>query len=139
MKKWFENLKISKKIVFGFLVTIFIALAVATIGVISIRNVSNNGTLLYKENTLGLSYLGSAYANFNNVRYTSLRLTSAETAAEKSTYAAKINDLCAGIDDLLKNMKAPISHPRLPTSIKIRKRNGRSIRPEFNRPPRQEP
>lgn len=84
MKKWFENLKISKKIVFGFLVTIFIALAVATIGVISIRNVSNNGTLLYKENTLGLSYLGSAYANFNNVRYTSLRLTSAETAAEKA-------------------------------------------------------
>ena len=101
MNKWFENLKISKKIVFGFLFTIIIALIGATIGTIGIRNVYNNGTLLYKENTLGLSYLGSAYADFNQVRYTSMRLASAETASEKSSYTAKINELCAGVDDLL--------------------------------------
>ena len=101
MKKWFENLKISKKIVFGFLFTIIIALVGATIGTIGIYNVRNNGTLLYKENTLGLSYLGSAYADFNNVRYISLREASAETAAEKNAYIAKINNLCTGVDDLL--------------------------------------
>ena len=101
MKKWFENLKISKKIIFGFLFTIIVALVGATIGTIGIFNVSNSGTRLYKENTLGLSYLGSAYADFNNVRYLSLRVESAGTAAEKSAYTAKINSLCTGVDDLL--------------------------------------
>lgn len=102
MKTWFQNLKISKKIIFGYLVTVVIALAVGVTGIISIRHINENAASLYQGNTLALNYIGSAYADFNNVRYISLRLTSVETAAEKSSYTAKINNLCANVDDLLK-------------------------------------
>lgn len=101
MKKWLENLKISRKIMTGFLFTIIIALIGAAIGTAGILNVRNNGTMLYEENTLGLSYLGSAYADFNNARYTSLRLITAETEADKNSCATKINDLCDSVDNLL--------------------------------------
>lgn len=102
MKTWFENLKISRKIIFGYLITVIIALAVGVTGIISIQNINKNATLLYQGNTLALNYLGTAYADLNNVRYTSLRLTTVETAAEKSSYTAKVKDLCADMDDLLK-------------------------------------
>ena len=67
MKKWFEDLKISKKIIYGFLVLAIVSAIVGITGVIFIERINNSGIVLYKENTLGLEYLGSAYADFNEL------------------------------------------------------------------------
>ena len=65
MKKWFEDLKISKKIIYGFLVLAIVSAIDGITGLIFIERINNSGIVLYKGNTLGLQYMGSAYADFN--------------------------------------------------------------------------
>ena len=101
MKKWFGDLKISKKITYCFLVMAIISTIVGITGILFINKIDQSGTTLYEENTLGLEYLGSAYADFNELRYISLKLTTGVPAAEKDTYVSEMNDLSASIDDLL--------------------------------------
>jgi len=101
MNKWLGNLKITRKLLLAFLVAAMIALIVGAVGLVSIRKLNNSGTMLYEENTLGLNYLGSAYADFNNLRYNVVRFATAETSADREGYASAIKDLRASVEDLL--------------------------------------
>jgi methyl-accepting chemotaxis protein len=57
---WFYNLKISAKLIIGFLLVAIIAGIVGIVGLVNINNISEADALLYEENTLGIEYIGIA-------------------------------------------------------------------------------
>lgn len=98
--KWYINLKIAAKLILGFLVVAIIAAVVGVVGLINIYKINEADTLLFEQNTLGISYVGDSNACFERLRYNSLKLTVVDTEEEKAECIAKIEDLCSNIDDL---------------------------------------
>ncbi|MBP8640989.1 MAG: MCP four helix bundle domain-containing protein [Oscillospiraceae bacterium] len=68
MKKWFEDIIISRKIRDGFLVIASITVLVGLVGVISLLVNFKNQTDTYNECTLGIEYSSKANAEFLNLR-----------------------------------------------------------------------
>ncbi|SHI20930.1 methyl-accepting chemotaxis protein [Sporobacter termitidis DSM 10068] len=66
---WFKNLKISKKLITGFLVVAIIAAIVGSIGIINILSIKNEDSAMYSEEALGLQYSGATAVNFMQLRY----------------------------------------------------------------------
>ncbi len=64
MKKWFENLKISRKLITGFIFTAFLGLLIGIIGIIGMINMINSQEKTYKESTLGIKYSSQAETDF---------------------------------------------------------------------------
>ena len=52
--RWFYNLKISAKLIIGFLFVAMIAGVVGVVALVNINNMSQADVLMYEENTLGL-------------------------------------------------------------------------------------
>ena len=73
--KWFLNLKISMKLIVGFLVVALIAAIVGVVGIINISSISDGAKSMYKTDALGLQYSGSAAVNFQQLRYNVLKMT----------------------------------------------------------------
>jgi methyl-accepting chemotaxis protein len=107
--RWFLNLKISVKLIIGFLVVAIISVIVGTVGLISIRSISNADKLLYEQNALGLAYSGDAATNFQRLRYNALKLIELQSEKERETEAAKLVELCTKIDDSLAGYETTIS------------------------------
>ena len=68
MKKWFEDIIISRKIRDGFLVIATLTVLVGLVGVISLLVNLKNQTNTYNECTLGIEYSSKANAEFLNLR-----------------------------------------------------------------------
>ena len=77
MKKWFENAKISKKLLVGFLLVTFLGIMIGIVGILSLLNIMENQQTSYDECTMGIVYSSEAEANF--------------MALGKSMYAMQIN------------------------------------------------
>lgn len=132
MKKWFGDLKIAKKITYTVLVMAIISAIVGITGIVFIEKINQSSTVLYEENTLGLQYLGSAYANFNDLRYITLKLTTGVSAAEKDSYVSKINDLSASIDDLLTKYEGTYITSEVTTEFKDTVSNWKTYKSAVN-------
>ncbi|MGE4354792.1 MAG: methyl-accepting chemotaxis protein, partial [Oscillospiraceae bacterium] len=98
---WFKNLKISKKLLSGFLVVAIIATLVGAVGLINIRNMNQSSTLLYEGNTLGLKYISDVATLFQRIRYNSLELTVLSSDADIEEGINKLNDFCDSMYDEL--------------------------------------
>jgi len=99
--KWYKNLKISAKLILGFIIIALIAGFVGAVGLVNIRNINNADTELFEENTLGVSYASSAGTFLQRLRYNSLELTILETKEERDEVTVKLEDFTKTIDDLL--------------------------------------
>ena len=64
MKKMFENLKISKKLIVGFLLVSFLGILVGGVGIINIRNMMKSQQETYDQSTMGIFYSSEARTNF---------------------------------------------------------------------------
>lgn len=56
--KWFYNMKISAKLITGFIIVAIIAGIIGVVGILNIRTINNNDTILYEMNTVPISQLG---------------------------------------------------------------------------------
>jgi len=106
---WYKNLKISKKLILGFLFVAIIAAIVGVVGVVSITRINNADHLLFEENVIGLQYSGAAATDFQRVRFNSTKLSIAETKSEKDSYMAKIEEQCGAVDAALVSYEKTIS------------------------------
>ncbi len=97
--KWFVNLKISAKLIAGFLVVAAIAAIVGVVGVISITNISKSDTELYEHDTLSLQYSGDAAVSMQQLRYDLVKISYIDTAD-----TASINELLEDIPVQVKNV-----------------------------------
>ncbi|MGI6683971.1 MAG: methyl-accepting chemotaxis protein [Bacillota bacterium] len=97
--KWFYNLKITTKLVMGFMIVALIAGAVGGVGILSIRDMNKANTLLYEENTLGIEYMGNASYQYQGMRVNILKTMSEIT---KSKYIDELNTQMSNVDSYLK-------------------------------------
>ena len=72
---WFKNLKISKKLIVGFLVVAIVAAVVGVIGIVNLATLSRADQSMYRSQALGLQYSGAAAVNFQQLRYNLLKMT----------------------------------------------------------------
>jgi methyl-accepting chemotaxis protein len=99
--KLYRNLRISAKLIIGFLVVAIIAAVVGVVGLININKINKADTMLYEKNTLGISYSADASTYFQRLRYNALELTILDTAEAKKENTDKITEFCGTIDELL--------------------------------------
>ncbi|HWP51325.1 MAG TPA: methyl-accepting chemotaxis protein [Clostridia bacterium] len=113
MKKWFENLKISKKLSTCFLFVIILSVLVGCVGIFSILHIDANDTKLYKEDTVGLNYAGDTAVEYMQLRYNAVRRLSASDKASIAEAVKNINDNITQIDALLIRFQETVSDPEL--------------------------
>ena len=97
--RWFYNLKISAKLIIGFLVVAAIAGIVGSVALVNINNMSEADVLMYENNTLGIDYISSAALQFQRMRFNTARLLLFEDAERKNESIKKINDHIAGTEE----------------------------------------
>ncbi len=76
--KWFYNLKISSKLIIGFVIVAMIAGVVGITGIINIKTIDSEDTELYKLNTVPLVYLEEVAVALLNKDLEALEMTKGE-------------------------------------------------------------
>ena len=110
--KWFENTKISKKLIVSFLIVALLAVAIGVVGIISISNIKDADNTLYSEHTMSLQYAGEAGVVFMQIRYNCLSLlnleaTDVETINSTSetlyNYFSQLTEILGELDNTLQD------------------------------------
>jgi methyl-accepting chemotaxis protein len=105
--QWFYNLKISLKLVIGFIVVAMIAGVVGITGIINIRTIETEDTELYQENTVPLGYLEKVAVEFQRSRVNLMRIIAFDTGLD--TYVANMENYDKEIERNLAEYKKYIS------------------------------
>ena len=88
---WFYNLKVSVKLLIGFMTIAVIAGVIGIVGVVNISEINDADTQLYTENTLGLEYAGNADVYFQRIRVNSLKMVMLSDSEEHTDSMDKIS------------------------------------------------
>jgi methyl-accepting chemotaxis protein len=106
---WFKNLKISKKMIMGFLIVAIIAAIVGVVGIINLLSIKQADTKLYENQALTLQHSGDASVNFMQLRYFMLKLAYI-TDADEVKVAMDSADKFQGLTDEAFAKLEQISH-----------------------------
>ncbi|MCX7749512.1 MAG: methyl-accepting chemotaxis protein [Clostridia bacterium] len=101
--RWFYNLKISVKILLGFLVITIISGLIGIIGLSNINSISTSASDMYNLNTKPLGELGDIAVSFQRQRVNLRDMIIDKDAARRNQYANTIKELDGVIE---KNMAA---------------------------------
>ncbi len=99
--KRFVDLKISTKLIVGFLIIAFIAAIIGAIGLVSLYKLWKDDRRMYEENTLALEYAGSASTTFVLIRYNTYKLSVLTDQAKLQDVADNSTMLLAALSDYL--------------------------------------
>lgn len=97
MMRWFYNLKISVKLVTSFIIVALIAGVVGFVGIINIKTIDNNDTILYTNMTVPISYSAGMAGFFQKIRVNTRDMI-LENDIEKIN--AKYNEIKEMVDEL---------------------------------------
>jgi len=111
MKTWFENMKISRKLIIAFTFILLLSIITGAVGIISVLRIRNNNTRLYKEDTVGLQYAGETAVAYMQIRYSNLRRLYAEDRETLEQVVNELNDSFAQLDENLALCRATIADP----------------------------
>jgi len=95
-----KKMKLSAKLIGGFMAVALIALIIGLIGITQIKKIENADTALYKENTLGLDMIAKV-----NEAYMNLRVTMIYSLVNKFALDKDISAVSATIKEMDKNIK----------------------------------
>ncbi|MFT3982412.1 MAG: methyl-accepting chemotaxis protein [Lachnospiraceae bacterium] len=115
MKKWFEDLKIAKKLSTGFLLVVLLSVIIGGVGIISILSINSRGIRLYREGAVGLNHAGDAAVEYMQLRYNAVRRLSAKDQAATKELVNSINGNIEKIDASLESFRGDITAPELLT------------------------
>ncbi len=110
--KWYNNQKISTKLILGFLIVAFIAALVGGVGIFNLFRMAQADVLLYEENAAGLDFSGNAANYFQRIRFNTLRITAVEKEAEIESGISNITAYLAEADQYLKLYEDGIVNPQ---------------------------
>ena len=102
--KRFLDMKISAKLIIGFMIVALLALIIGGVGIINMRTIEKAGTELYEQNAMGLKYSGNAATIFQRIRYNTLRLTTYKTETDINTGITNVTSLFDEFEVLLTNL-----------------------------------
>ena len=108
MKKWFENLRISKKMTIGFLLISFLGIVVGIVGIINLVNMSNAQQETYDQSTMGVEYSSDAEASLLKIR-TLVRDLYIYYDADKEEYCRELSTEMDTLKASLDNYRSTIS------------------------------
>ncbi|MBF0339134.1 MAG: MCP four helix bundle domain-containing protein [Nitrospirae bacterium] len=91
--RWFYNLRISSRLVAGFVLVALIAGIIGYIGYVNIHKLDEMDTMLYEKMTVPLAIVGELSANFQRSRINMLRLIQHRDITERDKYAARLSEL----------------------------------------------
>ncbi|MEM1485868.1 MCP four helix bundle domain-containing protein, partial [Oscillospiraceae bacterium PP1C4] len=106
MKKWFYNLKISARMIFGYAIVIIITAIVGAMGIFSVQKVNTAYTTMYQNNMMALEYLEKGAVAFQRSRscIATIALNGVNHNEEKIKYFLERLDFHNGnIDESLTN------------------------------------
>ena len=106
--KWFHDMKISAKLIAGFLVVALIACVVGIIGLTNILSITEADTLLYEQNTLGIKYSGDAATYYQRLKYNLAESILLKDESSRETYAGNLTSYLNSIDESLQKYEASI-------------------------------
>lgn len=98
--KWYRNLKISLKLIIGFVVVALISAVVGIVGIVNLRSVGEADTYLYEENTVGVALAGISEVYYQRLRFYSNRMFLLEGAEREQAYN-KIDEYIASTEGSL--------------------------------------
>jgi len=80
--KWYMNMKISSKLLSGFIIVAIIAAAVGVVGIVNLKSIDKSDTVLYENQLVPITQLADVNKNFQMIRV-EVRNIIIETNAEK--------------------------------------------------------
>jgi methyl-accepting chemotaxis protein len=89
--KWFTDLKISKKLILGFLIIYLLGFIMGLIGIFGILKITQNENMLYNESTQGAISIGSAQQAFLNLSV-NMRDLVIHNSDDRTSYYQSISD-----------------------------------------------
>lgn len=89
--KWYNNIKISHKIILGFIIIAIFSGIISTFAIGSIRTIINLDKKLYEENTVPLNYLYKIQNEFSSIRINVSNI-GIDKDKDKKTYEDSINN-----------------------------------------------
>lgn len=95
--KLIYDLKVSVKLLIGFIIVALIAGLIGVYGIVNLRTVNNNDTKLYEENTIGIEYIANTVETFLNLRIAGRDLIMNYDTSDRTHY---IDTMKQGIDKL---------------------------------------
>ncbi len=98
---WFYNLKLSTKLLSGFILVALFAGTVGLVGTIKIKQVDDADTALYEQNAKPLGNLAQFAVAFQRTRVNARDVIYAETAEERTRYTTRIDVLSKLMQDAL--------------------------------------
>ncbi len=105
MLRWYKNIKISVKLILGFLVIALIAVFIGLSSLMMMQRFSEADENLYREHTLGIEYVGNAGTFFQRLRYNMLEILLLENAEDREANADKVVKFAGIIDNNLTSYK----------------------------------
>jgi methyl-accepting chemotaxis protein len=107
--KRFENMKIAKKMIVGFMVIALVAVLVAAIGIVNILSISGQATLLYEKDALGLQYTGELGLDFQQLRYYLVKTLALTDQQDLKENAESIQELLKATNDSFERFRTEIT------------------------------
>lgn len=90
--KWYYNLKISTKLLSGFILVTIIAVFVGYMGISNLQAIDKSDTEMYENMTVPIAEMGQISTYFQRVRVNTREILLAETPEEKKTYLNRIQE-----------------------------------------------
>ncbi|MDD3393091.1 MAG: MCP four helix bundle domain-containing protein [Anaerotignum sp.] len=108
MKKWFEDVNVSKKLNVGFLFTAFLGLIIGVVGIISMLSMISSQQRTYDECTMGIVYSSGAESSYKDLR-TSIRNLYIYYNTDNEKYYEEISNEADTVQSQLNNYSKTIS------------------------------
>ncbi len=107
MKTWFLNLKISKKLLIGFLLISFLGTVTGLVGIMNLIKITDNQQKTYDQCTLGIEYAYDAQTDFLDIRI-SVRDIYIYYNSDKTRYYNEISAKFDSLDQLIGSYEGTI-------------------------------
>jgi len=104
--KWFYNLKISTKLIVGFLLVAVIAGVVGIVGLMNITRINEADTLMFENNTMGINYSANAARYYQRMKYNIAECIILRDDSKRNEYAGNISSFIGTIDEQLANYES---------------------------------
>ena len=101
MLKWFVDLKISRKLIVGFLIVAFLAAVIGGVGIWNMAQMKQQATDLYELYVLGVQYAEDAARYFERLRYNLTMYAVQDNATGLADYSSRISNQVASIEESL--------------------------------------
>lgn len=106
--KWYYNLKISAKLLSGFILVTLITVFVGYMGVSNMKEIADSDAQLYENMTVPIAEMGQISTYFQRVRVNTREVLLAKTQEEKTDFFNKIQTYRDSIDAIGKRFEAKI-------------------------------